>query len=325
MIRIAFEPFLGQYPSFSHALNPATNVASGQAIATSSWLLSDSRANPARERTATHRCQPSLVNSCSAASLSRSRSCARRCSRSSSLSLCFAAIVASRRPGPPDAGHRRPRPHAEGVPPSGAARAGGSDVIRRSAEGSGAGSRSRRGAQSGQARRAATAPTRHPSDHGRVADDRQELRATFDSAADLYHQARPDYPEPLYDTLVQAAGLRVGDQLLEIGCATGKATIPLARRFRITCIEIGSALTAAARSNLADFRHVEIIESAFETWSPQPARQFDLVFAATAWHWLDPATRYQRAWQLLRSGGHLAFCRAWVLAVIATPPRSEEL
>jgi trans-aconitate methyltransferase len=98
---------------------------------------------------------------------------------------------------------------------------------------------------------------------------------------------------------------------LEIGCATGKATIPLAHRgFRITCIEAGSALTAAARSNLAAFPDVEIIESAFETWSPRAGVQFDLVFAATAWHWLDPATRHQRAWKLLRAGGHLAFWSA---------------
>ncbi|MCA1708898.1 MAG: class I SAM-dependent methyltransferase [Actinobacteria bacterium] len=149
------------------------------------------------------------------------------------------------------------------------------------------------------------------SDDGRVADDRQQLRTTFDSSADLYQQARPDYPGPLYDTLVQAAGLKVGDRLLEIGCATGKATIPLARRgFRITCLEIGAALAAAGRRNLADFPHVEIIESAFETWTPEPREQFDLVFAATAWHWLDPATRYQQAWELLRSGGHLAFWSA---------------
>ena len=47
MILIAFDPFIGQYPSFS-------------------------RANPARERTCTQRRQPSLVNSCSAAALSRS-------------------------------------------------------------------------------------------------------------------------------------------------------------------------------------------------------------------------------------------------------------
>jgi SAM-dependent methyltransferase len=144
-----------------------------------------------------------------------------------------------------------------------------------------------------------------------VADDRHRLRTTFNAAADLYQRARPEYPEPLYDTLVRATGIEAGDRLLEIGCATGKATIPLARRgFRITCIEIGSELAAAARRNLTEFPGVEIIAGAFETWHPPGADRFDLVFAATAWHWIDPATRYQRAWELLRQGGHLALWSA---------------
>jgi SAM-dependent methyltransferase len=144
-----------------------------------------------------------------------------------------------------------------------------------------------------------------------VTAERERLRATFDSAARLYQQARPDYPDELYDELARLAGLRSGDRLLEIGCATGKATLPLARRgFRITCVEIGPELAAAAKRNLAGFDGVEIIEGAFETWRPPGPAAFDLVFAATAWHWLDPAVRYQRAWELLRPGGHLAFWNA---------------
>src|SRR5262249_19288718 len=39
----------------------------------------------------------------------------------------------------------------------------------------------------------------------------------------------------------------------------------------------------------------------------QPARHdFHLVYAATAWHWTDPETRYSRAAHLLAPGGHLA-------------------
>ena len=145
-------------------------------------------------------------------------------------------------------------------------------------------------------------------DDGPVTPDRDRLRATFDSAARLYQQARPDYPEELYDELVRLADLRSGDRLLEVGCATGKATIPLARRgFRITCVEIGPELAAAGKRNLAGFPGVEVIEAAFETWRPPGRAAFDLVFAATAWHWLDPAVKYQRAWELLRPGGHLAF------------------
>ncbi|MGH3661473.1 MAG: class I SAM-dependent methyltransferase [Micromonosporaceae bacterium] len=133
-------------------------------------------------------------------------------------------------------------------------------------------------------------------------------RLTFDSAAQLYHQARPDYPPELYDELVRRTALRPGDQLLEIGCASGKATIPLARRgFRITCVELGSALAAEARRRLVAFPDVRIVEADFDTWQPRQGAAYDLVFAATAWHWLDPATRYRNAWTLLRPGGHLAF------------------
>jgi SAM-dependent methyltransferase len=71
-----------------------------------------------------------------------------------------------------------------------------------------------------------------------MTDDRERLRGTFDTAAQDYQQARPDYPGELYDALIQQAGLRPGDRLLEVGCATGKATLPLARRgFRITCLD----------------------------------------------------------------------------------------
>ena len=144
-----------------------------------------------------------------------------------------------------------------------------------------------------------------------MAGDRERLAATFDSAAGLYHQARPEYPGELYDELVRLAHLRPGDRLLEVGCATGKATVPLARRgYRITCVEVGPALAAQARRNLAGYPAVEIAEGAFETWQPPRQVTFGLVFAATAWHWIDPAVRYPKAWDLLRPGGHLAFWSA---------------
>jgi SAM-dependent methyltransferase len=141
-----------------------------------------------------------------------------------------------------------------------------------------------------------------------MTDDRQHLRATFDSAASLYQQARPEYPSELYDELVRLAALQPGDRLLEVGCASGKATVPIARRgFSITCIELGSALAAEARRNVAHFPGVQVINAPFESWQPPNGRAFALVFAATAWQWLDPALRYRKAWTLLRPGGHLAF------------------
>ena len=138
--------------------------------------------------------------------------------------------------------------------------------------------------------------------------ERERLRVTFNAVADSYQQARPDYPGALFDDLVTAAGLRPGARLLEVGCATGKATLPLARRgFLITCVEPGPDLAAATRRNLASAGlDAEVAEARFEDW-PLPGEPFDLVFAATAWHWVDPSVRYQLAWRALRPGGHLAF------------------
>jgi SAM-dependent methyltransferase len=133
------------------------------------------------------------------------------------------------------------------------------------------------------------------------------LRETFDRASDLYQRVRPDYPADLSDRLLEVTQLRPEARLLEIGCATGKATLPLARLgFRITCIELGAALAAVARRNLAGFSGVEIIDGRFETWDAGSER-FDLIFAATAWHWIDPLVRYRKAAAVLTSGGNLAF------------------
>ena len=143
-----------------------------------------------------------------------------------------------------------------------------------------------------------------------VSADREQLRTTFNSAASRYHQARPEYPAGLFDELVRLAQLQPGDRLLEVGSATGKATSPLARRgFRITCVELGADLAAEARRNLGGFPQVTIVNEPFETWEP-PQAGFGLVYAATAWHWLDPAVRYRKAWELLCESGHLAFWSA---------------
>jgi SAM-dependent methyltransferase len=147
------------------------------------------------------------------------------------------------------------------------------------------------------------------TEHG--PETRERLKVTFDSVAERYHAARPGYPDELFDELVAAAGLRAGARLLEVGCGTGKATIPLAERgFAITALELGPQLAAAARRNLAAYDAVTIVQQAFETWQPPEGKRFDLVYSATAWHWIDPAAGYDRAWKALRPGGHLAIWAA---------------
>jgi hypothetical protein len=57
-VGIPRSPLFTAYPMRSQVLNPATNIASVRASATSSWFESHGRASPARVRTRTQRCQP---------------------------------------------------------------------------------------------------------------------------------------------------------------------------------------------------------------------------------------------------------------------------
>ena len=143
------------------------------------------------------------------------------------------------------------------------------------------------------------------------ADNVERLRTTFNSAVDRYNRARPQYPEALFDQLVTTTGLKPGDRLVEVGCAAGTATRPLAERgFDVTCVELGSDLAASAKRNLSCFPNVRVINQPFESWRPPSGDTFALVFAATSWHWVNPAVRYRRAFDVLRPGGHLAFWSA---------------
>jgi SAM-dependent methyltransferase len=141
-------------------------------------------------------------------------------------------------------------------------------------------------------------------------DDRERLRATFDSAAASYADARPTYPDELVDALVAATGIGPGSRLFEVGCGPGTATLPLARLgCRITAVELGAGLAAEARRRLAEYPDVDVVTGSFETWPPAQ-HAFDLVYAATAWNWVDPDVRYRRAHEVLRPDGHLAFWQA---------------
>jgi SAM-dependent methyltransferase len=139
-----------------------------------------------------------------------------------------------------------------------------------------------------------------------VEDNRDKLKRTFDQDAELYDRARPDYPEQIFDDLFTIGGLASEAAVLELGCGTGQATRHLAHRgCRVMCIELGENLAAVARRNLVQFPRVEVITSTFESWEPRESR-FDMVFASSSWHWLDPEVRYAKSARVLKPGGILA-------------------
>jgi SAM-dependent methyltransferase len=132
---------------------------------------------------------------------------------------------------------------------------------------------------------------------------RHRLRAGFDDAAETYQRTRPVCPPQLFDDLIRLAGLAPGDRVVEIGCGTGQATVPLAERgLAVTAIELGAKLAAVARRRLASFPRAEVLTTSFESWEPRGA-SFDAVVAVSSLHWIDPQLRYAKPAALLKPGG----------------------
>jgi SAM-dependent methyltransferase len=132
------------------------------------------------------------------------------------------------------------------------------------------------------------------------------LRTTFDDVAALYDEARPGYPEPLIEDALSLSGIPPDGRILEIGCGSGQATLPFARRgYWMLCLELGPNLAALAAGHCRPYPGVEVQNVAFEDW-PLQAGAFDLVISAGAFDWIAPEVAYPKAAAALADTGAIA-------------------
>jgi len=136
--------------------------------------------------------------------------------------------------------------------------------------------------------------------------DRRDLGRVFNEVPELYDRVRPSYPNELFADLVAITGMSERSLVLEVGCGTGQATRPLAALgCSVTAVEAGADMAALARQRLVMFGNVEVETSTFEQWDSR-GRQFDVLVAASAWHWVDPSIGWPRAHHVLRPKGWVA-------------------
>lgn len=129
-------------------------------------------------------------------------------------------------------------------------------------------------------------------------------RSIFGADARGYARARLDYPPELFALLRQRYGLRPGCRVLEIGAGTGIATRELLRQGAesVLAVEADPRMARWLRRSFAPpLGKVRVVISPFET-ADLPAMQFDLVVAATSFHWLEQRRGVRRVASALRPG-----------------------
>jgi SAM-dependent methyltransferase len=153
-------------------------------------------------------------------------------------------------------------------------------------------------------------------------EDRGGQRArgrVFGEVAGEYDRLRPGYPAELAGDVLAYAHLDDADLddavALEVGAGTGKATVAFAERgVAVTAVEPDPAMAEVLAGRAGDLP-VTVVVSSFEDFVPP--RRYGLVYSAQAWHWTDPATRWQRAVAALAPGGTLALF--WNINRLADP------
>jgi SAM-dependent methyltransferase len=110
----------------------------------------------------------------------------------------------------------------------------------------------------------------------------------------------------VFDILRERCGLGPSSRVVEIGAGSGKATRRLLEAGAdVVAIEPSPPLAEELRARFTTAPRLDIVGVAFEDAQVSPY-SFDLVVAATAFHWLDPGPTLPKIVSIVRPGGWLA-------------------
>lgn len=137
----------------------------------------------------------------------------------------------------------------------------------------------------------------------------EKFTADFSKTAADYARHRAGYPDWLFERLMRRGLVRPGMHALDLATGTGYLARGLAQRgLTVTGLDVSAEMVDAAKAlDAAQGLRIEyVVGKAEETGLP--AASFDLVTAATCWHWFDRPKAGTEVLRLLRPGGWLVIC-----------------
>ncbi len=134
-----------------------------------------------------------------------------------------------------------------------------------------------------------------------------DLRLTFNEDPSNYEKFRPTYTDEMYKDVIGFSSLYGSKRALEIGIGTGQATLPFLKTgCKVTAIELGDKLAQFSREKFAEYKDFEVINQDFESVQLDE-NDYDLVYSASAFHWIPQEIGLPKVYRILKSGGVFAW------------------
>lgn len=132
------------------------------------------------------------------------------------------------------------------------------------------------------------------------------LEWTFDTVASTYEKLRPGYVNELYLTLFDYIPINENSNVVEVGSGGGQATAPiLMTGCQLTAVEYGEQFSELLKDKFKKYQKFSVITGKFEDTVFED-NIFDLVFSASAFHWVPEKIGYEKVFSMLKNGGVFA-------------------
>lgn len=128
---------------------------------------------------------------------------------------------------------------------------------------------------------------------------------TFDTVADTYEKLRPGYVDELYQTIFDYAPINNTSRIVEIGIGGGQATLPFLKTgCELTAVDYGENFCEICREKFKSYPNFSAVSGKFE--DVELNGEYDLIYSASAFHWIPEEIGYKKVYDMLKDGGVFA-------------------
>lgn len=132
------------------------------------------------------------------------------------------------------------------------------------------------------------------------------LEWTFNTEAQKYEKMRPGYVSELYEDIFSYISIDKTSKVVEVGIGGGQATLPILKTgCKLTAVEYGANLAKLCRQKFKEFSSFSTVTAKFEDFE-YVNNAYDLIYSASAFHWIPEEIGYTKAFEMLKRGGVFA-------------------